>query len=59
MVEKNEFLGNRVENYLDDRVFYNLFIGMSLVVAERILELVIRVLRFSFSYDMYCFCDFR
>lgn len=59
MVEKNELLGNRAENYLDDRVLYNLFIGMSLAVAERTLELVTRVLRPSLSHDMYCLCDLR
>ena len=49
---KKELSGSRAENYLDDRVLYKLFIGMSLDAVERTLELVTRVLRRSPSHNI-------
>lgn len=51
---KNELLGSRAENYLDDRVLYKLFIGISLDAAERTLESVTREVRPSPSHNMCC-----
>lgn len=58
-VGKNELLGSRAENHLDDHVLYKLFIGMSLDAVVKILELETRALRPSPSHNIYSLCDLR